>query len=280
MIIETVTLHPFDDASLTSYCVSNTTELKQTKRRAVIVCPGGGYSHLSDRENEPIAMQYLAAGFAVFVLRYSIKENAACYRPLREAALAIKYVRENAERYNVDPQYVFTCGFSAGGHCAASAGILWNHKAVQEQLGCEDTSIARPTGMILAYPVITTGPLTHLHTSQRLCGKPLVEERNFTDEEGAPFSLELHVNETTPPAFIWHTFADQAVPVQNSLMLANAYVNAGVPCELHIYPTGRHGLALCNEQTMSGHGEKYIIPHNEGWMQLSIAWARELAVEQ
>ena len=278
MIVETITLHPYDDASLTAICVSNTKELKQTPRRAVIVCPGGGYSALSDRENEPIAMQYLAAGFATFVLRYSIKENAANYRPLKETALAIKYVRENAERYNVDPNYVFTCGFSAGGHCAASAGILWDHAAVKEALGCEDTSIARPTGMILSYPVITTGPLTHLHTSQRLCGKPLADACNYTAEESAPFSLELHVKETTPPAFIWHTYADQAVPVQNSLMLANAYVNAGVPCELHIFPAGRHGLALCNEQTASGSFEKNIVPHNECWVELSIKWARELQI--
>lgn len=276
MLIETVTLHPELGATLTSLNITNTKELGQTPRRAVIVFPGGGYSALSDREAEPIAMQYLAAGFATFILRYSIKENASDFRPLKEAALAVKYVRENAERYNVDPRYVFTCGFSAGGHCAASIGVLWDHPAVREALGCADTSIARPTGMILSYPVITTGKLTHLHTSQRLCGKPVCEERNYTDEEGAPFSLELHVNGTTPPAFIWHTFADQAVPVQNSLLLANAYVAAGVPCELHIFPEGRHGLSLCNEQTMSGHGEKFVIPHNQCWMPLSIQWVRDL----
>ena len=278
MILETIALSPYDDATLTAICISNTTELKQTPRRAVIVFPGGGYSALSDRENEPIAMQYLAAGFATFVLRYSIKENAANYRPLKEAALAVKYVREHAERYNVDPNYVFTCGFSAGGHCAASIGVLWDHDAVKTVLGCEDTSIARPTGMILAYPVITTGPLTHLHTSQRLCGKPLEAECNYTAEEGEPFSLEKHVNETTPPAFIWHTFADQAVPVQNSLMLASAYAEAKVPCELHIFPEGRHGLALCNEQTASGSFDKNIVPHNQCWVELSIKWAQELTI--
>lgn len=276
MLIETVTLHPELGATLTSLNISNTNELKQTPRRAVIVFPGGGYSALSDREAEPIAMQYLAAGFATFILRYSIKEAAADFRPLKEAALAVKYVRENAERYNVDPNYVFTCGFSAGGHCAASIGVLWDHPAVREILGCEDTAIARPTGMILSYPVITTGEYTHLHTSQRLCGKPVCEERNFTAEECAPFSLELHVNETTPPAFIWHTFADQAVPVQNSLMLASAYTNAKVPFELHIFPEGVHGLSLCNEQTASGRHEKFVIPHNECWMALSVQWARDL----
>ena len=278
MIHETLKLHPTLDATLTTYCITNTTELKQTKRRAMIVCPGGGYSALSDRENEPIAMQYLAAGFAVFVLRYSIKESAADYHPLMESALALKYVRENAERYNVDPDYVFICGFSAGGHCAAAAGILWNAPAVKQILGSEDTSIARPTGMVLSYPVITTGPLTHLHTSQRLCGKPVCEERNYTQKEGEPFSLELHVNETTPPAFIWHTFADQAVPVENSLLLANAYAAAKVPFELHVFPAGRHGLALCNEQTASAN-ERNVVPHNECWMELSIKWARELTVD-
>lgn len=277
MLIEQVTLAPFE-ATLTSLCISNTKDLKLTPRRAVIVCPGGGYSALSDRENEIVAAQYLAAGFATFILRYSVKENAKNFQPLKEAALAIKHVRENAEHYNVDPDYVFITGFSAGGHLAASAGVFWDHAAVKEVLGCEDTRVARPTGMILCYPVITTGAYTHVHSTQRLCGKfdkdPIV---TYTREEADQFSLELHVKESTPPAFLWHTAADGAVPVENSLLFAAALSRAKVPFELHIFPDGPHGLSLCNDQTMSGN-PKYSVPHNACWIDLACKWARELTV--
>ena len=276
MIFETVTLSP-TEATLTALCVSNTAELKQTPRRAIIVCPGGGYGFLSDREAEPLLTQYLAAGFATFLLRYSINRNAARFHPLKEAALAIKYVRENAARFNVDPDYVFIGGSSAGGHLAASAGILWDHPKVREALGDAPRGIGRPTGMVLCYPVITGVGPTHIHSIQRLCGKEIADTINYTREEAEPFSLELYVNDTTPPAFIWHTAADQTVPVENSILLAGAYAAAKVPFELHIFPEGRHGLSLCNEQTASG-SEKNIVPHNEVWVELSIKWMRSITV--
>jgi len=278
MLIEQITLHPFEDATLTSLCLSNLSDLKLSPRRAVIVCPGGGYSNLSHREDEVVAAQYLAAGFATFILHYSVKENAKDFRPLKEAALAIKHVRENAEHYNIDPDYVFITGFSAGGHLAASAGVLWDHPAVKEVLGTEDTRVARPTGMILCYPVITTGAYTHVHSAQRLCGTFQEESvANYPREVADQFSLELHVKENTPPAFLWHTAADQAVPVENSLLFAAACSRAKVPFELHIFPEGRHGLSLCNDQTASG-SEKNLIPHNECWIDLATRWAKDLTV--
>ena len=104
MIHETIALwdkHP--EATLTSYCITSTPELKLPPRRTVVVCPGGGYHFLSDREAEPIVFKFLSAGFNVFLLRYSIGPNAKDYAPLIEAGMAIKYIRENAEKYNSDP---------------------------------------------------------------------------------------------------------------------------------------------------------------------------------
>ncbi|MBQ8357836.1 MAG: alpha/beta hydrolase [Clostridia bacterium] len=269
MICETIKLTP-TEATLTPICLTNTAELKMTPRRAVIVCPGGGYSMLSDREAEPIATQFLAAGFATFILRYSVKEGAANYTPLKQVALAVKYVREHAADFNVDPAYVFTCGFSAGGHLAASAGILWDAPELKEVLGDAPEGINRPTGMILSYPVITAGEWAHKGSIRKLCGR-----EDFSKEEGDRFSLELHVNDTTPPTFIWHTFNDTCVPVQNSLLLAEAMTAVKVPFELHIFPKGPHGLALCNEQTAKG-SENMLNPHCECWIELAIKWAKEL----
>ena len=264
MLYETIQLG-HDNATLTPICISNTAELRQTPRRAVIVCPGGGYGALSDREAEPIATQFLAAGFATFILRYGIKEEAKDYAPLKQVALAVRYVREHAEEFNVDPNYVFTCGLSAGGHLAASAGVLWNHPALAEVLKDAPEGINRPTGMILCYPVISAGEWAHKGSIHKLCGS-----KEATQEEMDRFSLELHVNETTPPAFIWHTFNDGCVPVQNALLMAEAMTKAKVPFELHIFPDGPHGLALCNEQT------RMLNSHCACWVELAIKWAKEL----
>ena len=270
MIVRTVTLSPFEDATLTTICISNTSELKQSPRRAVIVFPGGGYSIVSDREAEPVAAKFLAAGFATFILRYSVGKMAGELRPLKEAALAMKYVREHAAEFNVDPDYVFTCGFSAGGHAAGAIGVYWNHPAVREALGPDTPAeVARPTGMILCYPVITGSPLTHLHTLQRWTG---AEEP--TEEQRDAFSLEKHVDATTPPAFLWHTFSDGAVPVQNSLFFADAMTRAGVPFEMHIYPAGHHGLSLADEQVACGNPGG-IIPHVQSWVPLATRWVTD-----
>ena len=227
MIYRTVTLAPYEGATLTAICVSNTPELKQPPRRAVVVCPGGGYNMLSDREAEPIATQFLAAGFATFILRYTVGDGAANFAPLCQVALAIRHVREHAAEYNVDPDYVFTCGFSAGGHLAASAGILTDHPAVQKLMADAPADIARPTGMILAYPVITAGEKAHHGSIHKLCGT-----KTPTKEEEDRFSLELHVSDKTPPAFIWHTFSDEAVPVENSLYLAQVMSEHHIPVEM------------------------------------------------
>lgn len=272
MIHETITLGNFTEATLTSICFSNPKHLNFSPRRAVIVCPGGGYRALSPREAEPIAAQFLAAGFATFILHYGIGENASDYRPLKQVALAIRHVRENAEKYFVDPDYVFVCGFSAGGHLAASAGILWNSPVLDEIAAGAPRDIVRPTGMILSYPVISSGEWGHKGSFLRLCGK-----EDATEEELNAFSLEKHVTADTVPAFIWHTFKDQAVPVQNSLMLADAMAKATVPFELHVFPQGPHGLALCNELTSTGK-PTFIEPHAAPWMELAIRWATDFTL--
>jgi acetyl esterase/lipase len=222
MLFEPILFEKFPEATLTPMCFTNPGGKMFTPRRAVIVCPGGGYKDLSRREAEPIDVKFMSANFATFILRYSTGEGAKDFAPLKPAALAIKYVREHANEYNVDPDYVFICGLSAGGHLAASSGVLWAHDAVKSVIGEENLVISRPTGMILGYPVITAGEWAHRSSFNRLCGK-----ENPTKEELDQFSLELHVSEITRPAFLWHTFADGAVPVQNSLLFADAMTKAG-----------------------------------------------------
>ncbi|MBR6727111.1 MAG: alpha/beta hydrolase fold domain-containing protein, partial [Clostridia bacterium] len=131
---ETVIL-PCKEATLIPFFTDDAYGMKGAPRRCVIVCPGGGYGMLSDREAEPIAAQFLAAGFSTFILRYSVGADAKDFTPAKQVALAIKHVREHAADYNLDPDYVFTCGFSAGGHLAGTAGVLWNLPEVKAVLG-------------------------------------------------------------------------------------------------------------------------------------------------
>lgn len=275
MIYERVILSDkYPDASLTLYVCSNNPELKAPPRPAMIVCPGGGYNYRSPREAEVIARKFFAESMNVYILRYSVKENSANYAPLIQAALAIKYVRENAEAHNTDPNKVFICGFSAGGHLAASSGILWNIKEVRDAIGVTDGTapegINKPTGMVLSYPVITAGEYAHKGSIRNLCGKD-----EPTKEEADRFSLELHVDKTTSPTFVWHTVTDQTVPVQNSLLLLNALVENNVMCEAHIYPKGVHGLSLANKETWA-ENPNMLEPHVEGWIDLAVKWLKDM----
>lgn len=282
MLIKTIHLcERYPGATLTTYVSDNPPTLKSKKRKAIIVCPGGGYHALSQRESEPIVKVFLSEGLNVFLLRYTVgmkgenyPENpgATDYAPLIEAALSIRHVRENAEEYNIDPEQIFIIGFSAGGHLAASTGILWKTDAVQKALGAsaeDPTEIGKPNGMLLSYPVITSGEFAHKGSFHHLCNT-----KEPTEEELLLFSLEKHVDETSAPLFLWHTFTDNAVPVQNSLLLANAYAEYKLPFEMHIFPEGSHGLSLATEETMAGK-PRMVVPHVQGWIELAVRWIRD-----
>lgn len=269
MINETIQLYP-SPATLTAYAFPNIGDLRHEPRRAVVICPGGGYRFLSEREGEPIARHFLAAGLNVFILRYTVGEGARDYQPLIQASLAIKYIRENAERYHTDPRYVYICGFSAGGHLACSAGTLWNIPEVRAALGDAPEGINRPTGMILSYPVISGGKYAHRGSFDHLLGF----KTTGNEPELDAFSLEKHVGPHTCPAFIWHTFTDRTVPVQNALLLAEAMTTASIPFELHIYPEGQHGLATADHETWNGNPNADV-PHVTTWLPLAVRWIKD-----
>lgn len=233
------------------------------KKPAVIICPGGGYVFKSDREAEPIAMRYLAAGIHAFVLQYSV---APARYPIAvlELAAAVQLVRERAEAYSILPNQIYIAGFSAGGHLCASLGTLWNEPLFTTVLDQGNGKDWRPDGMILSYPVITMGLDTHGGSRDSLLGE------NASEDMIAALSLEKRVSEKTVPTFLWHTVADEAVPVENSMMFATALRKYHIPFEMHLYEEGVHGLSLCDATTQTG--PEHIMPDNADWMQKSIRW--------
>ncbi|GGF83681.1 alpha/beta hydrolase [Paenibacillus aceti] len=234
----------------------------EQKRGAVLICPGGGYGYTSEREAEPIALEFNAAGFHAFVLHYSVAPRKHP-QPLLDVSRSIRLIREHAEEWNIVKDKIAVCGFSAGGHVAASLGVHWDKPFLQD--GYDDQAETnRPDALILSYPVISSGEHAHRDSFNNLLGAE--PEASLLAE----MSLEEQVNEKTPPAFIWHTFEDQLVPVENSLLFAQAMRRQGIPFELHIYPEGPHGLSLATKLTATN--EEQINPHVATWMDLCIQW--------
>ncbi len=236
------------------------------RRPVVLVLPGGGYSITSEREADPVALPFLNAGFQALTLDYSCAPDRYP-AALLQAAATIAWVRENAAKLHADPENIYVCGFSAGGHLAASAGILWNEPVIAETLGI-DNRLARPDGMILGYPVIMYNDKGHKGSFENLLGPGLPEEA-YTK-----LSLERRVDDTTPPAFLWHTWEDGSVPLENTLELAAALRAHKIPFELHVYPYGGHGLSVANEQSSQTDQPEIRDPHIATWMNLCIEWIK------
>ncbi|MCQ2612391.1 MAG: alpha/beta hydrolase [Treponemataceae bacterium] len=228
--------------TLTTYILDTPEYYGERKRPLVLVCPGGGYAYTSDREAEPIALKMTGMGFNACVLRYSCAPMdfpAA----LLDAAEAMYYIRVHADEWNVDPEQIYVCGFSAGSHLAASFGVFWNSGLIQEYLSYKPEEM-RPDGLLLCYPVITSGEKAHHGSITNVLGSQATDP-----EMVAKMSLENQVTKDVPPVFIWHTFEDGAVPVENSLLFASALRKENIPFELHIFEHGAHGLSLANAET-------------------------------
>ncbi|MGG5253702.1 alpha/beta hydrolase [Neobacillus sp. SM06] len=256
------------EAKLYTYILDNSPEIdRQRKRPMVIICPGGGYAFTSDREAEPVAIKMNAMGFHACVLRYSVRP-AVFPTALAELALAVALIRKNADQWHVDRNKIIVAGFSAGGHLVASLGVFWNKPFLQERLDISMEEI-KPNGILLSYPVITSGSYAHKGSFVALLGE------NY-DELIQEVSLEKHVSADTPPTFLWHTYSDQSVPVENSLLFANSLLENKVSLELHIYPNGIHGLSLGTEETQSANNERTFQPEVANWIEMAGRWIKGL----
>jgi acetyl esterase/lipase len=207
---------------------------------AIVVLPGGGYGGLAEHEGKAYAEWFNTLGVHAFVLKYRL--GSAGYRHprmLEDAARAVRTVRARANEWGVNPNKVGIIGSSAGGHLAST---LLTHFDTGNPNGSDliEQQSSRPDLGILCYPVITMGEYTHQGSRNNLLGK------NPTPELIRFLSNELQVTRDTPPTFLFHTYEDTAVPVENSLLFAEALRKAGVVFDLHVYAKGRHGIGLAN----------------------------------
>lgn len=204
----------------------------------ILVLPGGGYWMCSDREAEPVAFEFMAKGYNVFILRYSLKENALFPTPLNDAVRALKTIRENSDKWHTDPQKIAVCGFSAGGHLAAALSNMSDEK---------------PDACILGYPCI-------LAKIGKILAQPIP-------------SLETLVTEDTPPTFIASASDDDVVPIENSLEYAMALSEKNVPYEMHIFSRGGHGFSTSTEVATIEERQEFV-KNTKIWIPMCIEWLK------
>ncbi len=252
-----------------------------SKRPAVIVCPGGGYTHLSPREGEPVAMKFYAEGYNAFVLEYSViadKDGCGAFplwpKPLEQLSFAVAYVRMNASETGTDAADISVIGFSAGGHLAACLGTMYNRKEFSEKLGIE-AGMNRPDRLILGYPCLS-GRL-YAKERENAIAETLLGRGNTDENAYARINALEYVTENTPPSFVFVTFADRAVLCGDGIEFAQRLYSCSVPCELHAFSDGTHGFSLAVKSTAAS--KEQISKSASMWFELALYWLERLRNE-
>ena len=228
-------------------------------RDCMLIVPGGGYCMCTPHEGELPARVFYEQGMNVFVLTYTTDITMSVplkKQPLMDVSRAVRFIRKNAEEYNIKDSRFIICGFSAGAHVCGSLAV---HYDDVEDMDPDYRDISnRPDGVILSYPVITSGEYTHIYTIQTLLGnEPSREELEY-------YSIEKNVTENTPPCFIWQTLTDDLVPVENSYLMAEALRSKGVPYAHYVFPSGFHGLSVPSDEFFNGYtGGQYTLDQLE-----------------
>jgi acetyl esterase/lipase len=302
MISEVINLYEGrDDVTLTSYVIDDSREMLNGEARpAVIVCPGGAYLGLSDREAEPVALKFNSMGYHAFVLRYSVyfrgvpgilepgeqhdevRPHCVYPNPMREIGNAMLMIRENAEQWKVDVSRIALCGFSAGAHNCAMYSVYWDKPIIYDYSNVEP-EILRPAAAILGYVPSdyfimhdasqSGGGGEYANELHSLANLALLGTKSPTDEDLRKVSPALHVSESTPPMFLWATAKDELVPIQNTTVMGTSLAVKNIPFEIHIFEEGKHGLSLA-DQTSAG-ADWQIDENAAKWVTLAESWLKK-----
>lgn len=240
------------------------------KRKAMIVFPGGGYYHLAHHEREVVASRYFANDFNVFVLYYTVRsrsekmvdENGVPYA-MTDALKAIAHVRENADKYGIDPDKISVVGFSAGGHLAATVATMWHDERLCRAAGLKKEQ-CKPNAALLCYAVMTPdgGDIFDRCMDNLFAGTDNIRETSLY------FDTVKRVDKNTCPIFMMHTVEDETVPVENAYLMSEALFANNLPHELYVMPHGQHGIGLCEENTRIENDR--FFEYNSAWVHRSI----------
>lgn len=287
------------DVTLTTYVLDDSPEILGGKSRpAVLICPGGAYLSCSDREGEPIAMQFAAMGYHAFVLRYGVYSEGApgmfmpepgtklevkphCVHPnpIRDIARAMLEIRAHADEWLVDTDRIAVCGFSAGAHNAAMYATNWHKPVISEYFG-RPVEEFRPAACILGYTLsdyvymkenTTADPFAagfFSVSNTAFLGTPDGDDALLTEVSPA-----RNVSENTPPTFLWATSEDSLVPVQHTLLMVKALADKKIPFEVHVFESGPHGLATATQASATALST--IRPEVARWLPMCDTWLQK-----
>lgn len=284
-------------ATLTTYILDDSPELLNGRNRpAIIICPGGGYFNCSDREAEPMAVKFNSMGYHAFVLRYNIylepedeyelihkvdplpiKKRTQFPRQMYDIAKSIVLINEHAEEWFVDTDKIGLCGFSAGGHNVLSYSVNWNRPIIQDVFSKFNVNL-KPALTIAGYPI---SDYTLMEAALK---KAPTERQKFFNKSsrvlfGADWPNEEQllivspaklVDQDTPPMFLWSTFEDGAVPIEQTTVMATALATNKIPFACHIFEEGVHGLSVSTQVSADAHSKiNYKVSK---WMELVEEW--------
>ncbi|MBR4719587.1 MAG: alpha/beta hydrolase [Lachnospiraceae bacterium] len=219
----------------------------ERSRDCVIVLPGGGYCVCAPHEGEPVALEFYNRGMNAFVLTYTTDITMSVplkRQPMEDVSRAVRFVRKKADEYKIAGGRVIILGFSAAGHVCGSLAV--HYKDVKDIDPEYEKVSNKPDGVVLSYPVISTGEYGHVSSFDALLG------REPSDEELEYFSLEKQVTSDVPPCFLWQTMTDELVPVENSYLFAGELKKNGVPFAHYVFPAGLHGLGTVKDSIRLG----------------------------
>lgn len=288
MIHETIQLFEHSSATLTTYVQEDGEyDRKGLVRPAILICPGGGYAFISQNEGEPVALAFARMGYHAFVLTYSVKIDNPFPTALRELAQAMSIIRARADEWRVDTNDITVAGFSAGGNLALSLGVHYRNAIITDEIGLTSEQI-KPNQLILGYPAVTLEPRSTETPSFliELMDKGLMPDfrgpnireilmgkENLKAEEEQSLNLLPLVSGDTPRTFIWGTYEDTVILPTDLLGLASKLHEYQVPCELHLFEKGPHGMSL---------GDATVKPEDQvnalslgSWVELSRKWLEQ-----
>ena len=293
MLNETFSLSRTTNAYMTTYVLDDGEYARKgLKRPAVVICPGGGYTMVSKNEGEPVALFFNRHGYHAFVVNYSVKIEHSFPTALQELARAMEIVKNHKTEWKISDE-ISVAGFSAGGNLALSLGIYANNPLITEALGLTEEQV-RPDRLILGYPAVTLHP----KRTEGEMPKELIElmdqglmpdfrgpdiraillgREDVSQEEMEELNLMKKLHENLPPTFVWGSYEDTVIPATDYIELADHYYKMNIPCELHLFGHGPHGVSLC-DTSVKNEEEIENLSMNH-WTELCIEWLEQMRRE-